>query len=98
VDYDEKSQEERILAIARLVKIHGTNDADFAVVVSDAFQGRGLGEALLTHLIAVARAERLDRVIGVVHPENTAMLRLCKKVGFTLTKPVGEEVRAEIRP
>ena len=97
VECDEKLQEERILAIARLVKIHGTHNSDFALVVSDAFKGRGLGEALLTHLIAVARAERLERVIGVIHPENTPMLRLCKKVGFTLTKPVGEEVRAEMR-
>ena len=97
VEHDEALGEERILAIARLVKIHGTSDSDFALVVSDAFQGRGLGEALLRHLLEVARAERMERVIGVIHPENMPMLRLCKKVGFTLTKPVGEEVRAEIR-
>ncbi len=97
VEYDQELQQERILAIARLVKIHGTHNCDFALVVSDAFQGRGLGEVLLRHLIAVARAERLERVIGVIHPENMPMLRLCKKVGFTLTKPLGEEVRAELR-
>jgi acetyltransferase len=97
VEYDEALLEERILAIARLVKIHGTRNSDFALVVSDAFQGRGLGEALLRHLVGVARAERLERVIGVIHPENTPMIRLCRKVGFTLSKPVGEEVRAEMR-
>ena len=95
--YDEAIDVDCILAIARLVRIHGTHDMDFAVVVSDACQGRGLGEALLRHTVAVARAEGAARVIGSIHPENTAMIRLCKKVGFVLSKPVGEEVRAEMR-
>ncbi len=84
----------RILAISRIVRIHGTNDADFALVVSDAVQGQGLGEAMLRHLLDVARDEKISRVIGVIHPENTPMHRLCRKVGFTLCKPVGDEVQA----
>jgi acetyltransferase len=97
VQYDEALDVDCILAISRLVKIHGTRDMDFAVVVSDAFQGRGLGEALLRHTVAVARAEGMARVVGVIHPENTAMIRMCKKIGFTLSKPVGDEVHAEMR-
>lgn len=84
----------RILAISRIVRIHGTNDADFALVVSDAVQGQGLGEAMLRHLLEVAQGEKISRVTGVIHPENTPMHRLCRKVGFSLCKPVGDEVQA----
>ncbi len=85
---------EEIAAISRLVKLHGTGDADFALVVGDRWQGRGLGGAMLRNLLDVARAEGVRRVVGVIHPENNAMIRLCKNTGFTLTKPVGEEVQA----
>ncbi len=92
---DPTSGDQAILAIGRLVRIYGTAEADFAIVVNDVAQGRGLGELLLRHLLEVAAAERIERVVGIIHPENKFMLRLCAKLGFALNKPVGEEVRAE---
>jgi acetyltransferase len=41
------SNEEEIFAIARLIKVHGANDAEFALVICDECQGEGLGTHLL---------------------------------------------------
>jgi acetyltransferase len=45
-DYaDTESGEHQILAVARLIRLHGSNDAEWAVVVSDNWQHRGLGRS-----------------------------------------------------
>ncbi len=84
-----------IHAIARLIRMPNARDADFAIVVSDQVQGRGLGKRLLRHLLDVAAAENIHRVVGIIHPENKTMLRLCTQLGFHLSKPISDEVYAE---
>ncbi|HNY86450.1 MAG TPA: GNAT family N-acetyltransferase [Candidatus Hydrogenedentes bacterium] len=104
IDYDRQlgmaavtgGEAPRILAISRLVKLHGAREADFAVVVSDSVQGLGLGEAMLRHLVDAARSEGIARITGVIHAENTPMQRLCRKVGFHLLKPAGDDVIATL--
>jgi acetyltransferase len=85
----------RILGLSRFVKLHGTADADFAIMIRDDYQGRGLGKLLLGRLAEVAKAEQIKRLTGIVHPENRGMLHLCSRLGFQLHKPAGEEVTAE---
>ena len=104
VDYDRQmglvvtekkdGQDEDILAICRFVRLPDGKNADFAVVVSDLYQGKGLGKLAMEHLIRIARAEGLDKLTGIIHPENTPMLQLCGKLGFTLTKDPGGDVIA----
>jgi acetyltransferase len=96
LDREPDTGEPRILAVGRIVKIHGTDDADFAIMVSDLVQHVGLGTELLRRLIQIARTERIKRLLGTILPDNRAMLRLCSKLGFVLRKPVGEDVIAEM--
>src|SRR5262249_32123054 len=60
-----------VLGVGRLGKLFGRNEAEFALVVSDKAQGRGLGTELLRRLIAVGRDEKLDRITADILPENT---------------------------
>jgi acetyltransferase len=53
-------------------------------VISDAWQGKGLGIQLLKLLIAVGRQERLTLITGSMLPENARMRRICQKTGFRL--------------
>ncbi|MBV8418301.1 MAG: GNAT family N-acetyltransferase, partial [Verrucomicrobia bacterium] len=92
-----ETKEEEILGIARLIKVHGVNEAEFAVLISDQWQGHGLGTHLLELLFDIGRKEGLDRIIGHVLPENHPMLKLCRKVGFKLNyDSFAEDMRAEI--
>jgi acetyltransferase len=85
-----------IIGVGRLIKIRGANEAEFASVVSDAYQGQGLGSELLRRLIAIGRDERLERVVADVLPDNRDMQRLFKKLGFRFQRVLGEPVRVEL--
>jgi acetyltransferase len=67
-----------------LIKEHGTDEAEFAVLISDPWQGKGLGSELLKLLVQIGRKERLRRIVGRIVPENTVMKRVSEEVGFHL--------------
>ena len=73
---------EKIIAVGRLSRLPQLNQAEFAVVVSDQWQGQGLGTELLRRLVEIGRAEKLDKITGQVLAENHAMQHICAKVGF----------------
>jgi acetyltransferase len=84
-----------ILAVGRLSKSHGMNEAEFSLMVSDPFQRQGLGTEVLRRLLQVGRDEQLQRITAEILPENTAMQRVCEKVGFRLDRAI-DLVKAEI--
>lgn len=87
-----------ILGVARLIKAHGLDEAEFAILIADAWQGMGLGTALLKLLVEVGREEKLRRITGQVLAENTTMLEMSRNIGFDLQwRPEEGEWKAEIR-
>lgn len=56
--------------------------AEFAVLVADDWQGKGIGAALLKRCLMLAKARGIETVWGRVLGENTQMLALGKKLGF----------------
>ena len=86
-----------ILGVGRLSKLHGANEAEFAIIISDQWQGHGLGTRLLELLVQIGRDEKLARIIAHILPNNTAMQRVSRKCGFALRRePHDEEWLAEI--
>jgi acetyltransferase len=73
-----------IIAVGRLTKMHGVNEAEFAIVVSDAWQHQGLGTELLRQLVSIGRDEKLACITAEILPNNHAMQALAKKVGFRI--------------
>lgn len=74
-----------IVAIARLSRIEGTNAAEFAILVRDAYQGKGIGTKMVARLLEIARAERIDKVVAEILNENREMQHICRRLGFTLS-------------
>lgn len=82
-----ETEEEEIVAVGRLSRVHGTGDAEFALLVSDPFQGRGLGTELLQRLLEIGRREGdIDRIIAYMLPENRGMRHICEKLGFEMQR------------
>ena len=73
-----------ITAVGRLSKLRDGTSAEFATLVSDRWQGRGIGTELLTRLIDVARREGLERIVAEILDTNGSMIRLSRKLGFTI--------------
>ncbi len=79
-----KTGEHEILGVGRLSKVHGANDGEFALLVSDHWHNLGLGAELLRSLVKIGRSEKLERILGYILPENRAMQHVCARVGFDL--------------
>ena len=63
---------------------------DFAVVLADTWQGRGLGEALLRRLLELAEEAGIAVLSSVTLSENRAMLSLAKRLGFIARREIGD--------
>jgi acetyltransferase len=95
---DPQNGTRQILGVGRLTRAHGANEAEMAVLVSDDFQGQGLGTELLRRLIEIGREEKLERITADILAENRAMQRVCERLGFTLQYDADDgTVKAEIR-
>lgn len=90
-----ETEKQEIIAVARLSKLHGLNEAEFAISVSDSFQRQGIGTELLRLLLQVGKDEKLERIKADILPENRAMQRVFEKVGFHLHR-TPDLVQAEI--
>jgi acetyltransferase len=101
IDYDREmvlvaEQDQEILAVGRLIRQESEKEAEFAVLISDKFQGHGLGKELLKRLIEIARADGLDRVTADILGENRQMIEICKLLGFHLEYAGANVVKAEL--
>jgi len=72
-----------VLGVGRFSAIN-RNEAEAAVLVSDRWQGRGLGTELLAGVARVARLERFKRLSGEILRDNLPTQAIFKKVGYTL--------------
>jgi len=84
--------ESEILGVGRLMKIHGTNDGEIAALISDQWQGRGLGKELLARLLIVGADEKMSRLKADILPDNRDIQRVCEKLGFSLKHSLDDEV------
>jgi len=84
--------EPEILGVGRMTKLHGTKDAEVAVLISDKYQRRGLGKELLARLMIVGAGENLDRLTADILPDNRDVMRVCEKLGFSLKHSLEDEV------
>lgn len=82
---DPVSGQPEIVAVGRLSKLRNSPSGEFALLVSDAYQRRGLGTELLRRLIEIGRAEGLEVIESDMLTQNVGMQRACKKLGFQIS-------------
>jgi acetyltransferase len=80
----------QIMGVVRLSRLHGSNAGEFAVIVTDAWQRKGLGTELTKRMVQIAKDEKLGRLVAYTLRENKDMQQMCKKVGFKVRTPAGE--------
>jgi GNAT superfamily N-acetyltransferase len=75
--------EQRFLGVARYSASADGSDCECAVTVLDDWHDRGLGTALMRHLIEVARARGILFMHSIDSTENTEMAQLARFLGFS---------------
>jgi acetyltransferase len=94
VAIDEDSQTDRMLGVARIIGDPDGKTGEFAVLVGDAWQGKGIGSNLLEKCLSIAEKRGFETVHGAVLHGNQNMLALGKKLGFDIKRdPESEENR-----
>ena len=81
-----------IIGMGQLGKLHGSTEAEFALLVSDQYQRTGLGTELLSRLLTIGRSEGVEKVVAEVLPENEGMRRVCEKLGFDMERVPGSRI------
>jgi acetate---CoA ligase (ADP-forming) len=101
VDYDStfalvatsgEEAEEKIIAVGRYARLPRGDAAELALVVEDAYQGRGIGMQLLEQLATIAREKRIRRFEAEVLVENEEMMNVMRDSGFRVAKEVDSGV------
>ena len=94
IDYDREmafialagsGDQQKQIGVARYSTYPSEPVCEFAVVVADEWQGKGVGTALLRVLIESARVKGLERMEGSVLATNRHMLRFIADAGFEIT-------------
>jgi L-amino acid N-acyltransferase YncA len=65
-----------------ILKFHGRNEAEFAMLVNDRAQHKGLGIKLLQGLCEIGQQENLERIDAEISQKNDAMQTICTRLGF----------------
>lgn len=71
---------EEIVAVVRYDREPGTDKAEYAALVEDRMQGKGLGVGLTRCLIEAARDRDIGHLYALVLPENRRMLHLLRSL------------------
>jgi len=84
------------IGVSRLILEPNKKRGEFAVVVADKHQRKGLGIKLVDMLIDFAKEKGIETIYGTVMAENLGMIRLCEKLGFS-TRREQENTIAELK-
>lgn len=74
--------EKEIVGVVRYERDTDTDRAEYAAVVEDRLQGKGLGVALTQCLIEAARKRDIERLYALVMPENRKMLGMLRSLNL----------------
>jgi len=95
VDYDReialvalmgKDREKKIVGVCRIILESDKILGEFALAISDEWQGKGIGSSLLKQCLKAAQTRGIKKVIGFVLHENIQMLKLGRKLGFSINR------------
>jgi len=87
----------RQVGVARYVPEADGASCDFAIVIADAWQRRGLGEQLLRALLRAGARAGVPALTGLTLSENEAMRALARKVGFALARDPHDATVVQLR-
>jgi acetyltransferase len=87
---DESGDTEQQVGVARYSTLPDERSCEFAIVIADDWQGRGLARLLMKSLIQVARDSGLQFMTGTTMKENRRMLELAKSLGFDIEPDIDD--------
>ncbi len=104
IDYDremalivttEMNGNEAEIAVGRYLTNPDGNSCEFAIVVGDEWRRMGIGTRIMMALMEVAKSKGLKTMEGEILTENSKLLSLARKLGFTI-RPVEDDLTLQL--
>jgi acetyltransferase len=94
VAFDEATNE--LVGVVRLHSDSIYENGEYAILLRSDLKGRGLGWTLMQLIIEYAKSEGLKQISGEVLQENTAMLKMCRELGFAVKSDTAEPTLCDV--
>ncbi len=91
INENHNSECEKIIAAGRYLLNRSTNQAEFALLVQDEYQNRGIGTFLLNQMMRIAKSKGVRAFIAYVHPKNVPMIEFIHKSGKVIESKLSLE-------
>jgi acetyltransferase len=78
--------EEEMAGVVRIIEDAWGESAEYAILVADKWQGKGLGNILMDYIMQIARERRIGKIVASVLPTNAGMIHMFEKRGFKFDK------------
>jgi len=92
-----RNDEKQVVAVARIaVESDDSTETEFAVIVADNWQGKGLGTILTDYMIKVAKDMGYEKFYAYVFKHNISMLEIFRRRGFDFETEDEQTMYAEL--
>jgi acetyltransferase len=105
VDYDreialvaemDENGKRKILGVSRLTLESDEKSGEMAFLVSDYWQGLGLGTKMVDYTLDIAKEKGIEKVDAIILQDNYRALSLTKKMGFNIEYLTDGTVKATL--
>jgi Zn finger protein HypA/HybF involved in hydrogenase expression len=86
----------KILGVSRLSIESDQKSGEMAFLVSDYWQGLGLGTKMVDYVLDIAKEKGIDKVTAIILQDNYRALSLTKKMGFSIEYLTDGTVKATL--
>ncbi len=97
-EIEDEDGKKRLIGVGRLVADPDHDTVEYAVLIKDDWQNRGIGGILTDYAMQIAKGWGLNRILAQTTTDNQRMINVFEKRNFKLTYEKGsDEVTAEFK-
>lgn len=74
----------KLIGVGRLIADPDVETVEYAILITDAWQGKDLGKILTQYCLEIANANNLKKIFAETTKDNKPMISVFKKLGFTV--------------
>jgi acetyltransferase len=91
-EIEDDDETRKLIGVGRLVADADHNEAEYAILIGDPWQGLGMGSMLTDYCLEVCRRWGIHRVVAETAPENRRMLEIFRRRRFALDETTYDDV------
>jgi len=93
IDYDrelaivaeiEDEGKRKMLGVVRLNLAPSEKTGEISFIVTDSWQGQGLGSKMVDYMIEISKDKKLETINAIMLPDNYKAIKLLREMGFTI--------------